>query len=174
MSILKYVSSNSRQSLAAMYQYLTDKEKTDLRHGLIGYGLNPQYADKEMAFVQRLHHFEGSFHVKQYQHVIFAFDVGVCYQYSLDLIYRISNEIGWAILPDRRQMLGAIHYKNTDKVHCHYMMNYINLDGDLYRQQHPLHYYKNRVNAVLQAYGLNKIDCFTPYIDYLYSIMVAH
>lgn len=162
MSILKYVNHNLRTSLVEMYSYLTNPEKTDAS-GLIGYGLNPSYAAEEMLFVQQLPHYEVSCHSKLYQHVIFSFDHGL--QLPFGLIHQISDEIGWVLLPDERQMLGAIHFKNTANVHCHYMMNYISIDGKPYRQNHPLHYYKNRVNAVLQKYGLNDIVCYVPDYD---------
>lgn len=162
MSILKYVNHNRRPSLAAMYSYLVNPEKTDVS-GLLGYGVNPSCATEEMMFVQWLYRFEGSCHPKLYQHVIFSFDVGC--QLPFGLIRQISYEIGLTLLPDERQMLGTIHFKNTEKVHCHYMMNYISIDGKPYRQNHPLHYYKNRVNAVLQKYGLNDIVCYVPDYD---------
>lgn len=162
MSILKYLYRNQRTSPVEMYSYLANPEKTDV-NGLIGYGLNPLYAAEEMLFLQHLYHFEGSCHSRLYQHVIFAFDVDLHLPFGL--IRQIAYEIGLALLTDERQMLGAIHFKNTDKIHCHYMMNYINMDGQLYRQNHPLHYYKNRVNAVLQKYGLKDIVCYVPFID---------
>ena len=67
---------------------------------------------------------------------------------------------------DKRQVFGAIHYLNTDKIHCHYMINYVGIDGTLYRQNYSVYHYRDLVNAILQEYGLNpisKVQCSNSY-----------
>lgn len=155
MSILKFEPRTPR-SLEDMVLYLKDERKTTA-DGLFGIGCNPSYAVLEMEFVQRIFFQEQLAH--PYLQVIFAFDVGI--KFSLQLIRVISQEIGQALILDSRQVFGAIHYLDKpDKIHCHYLINYVGIDGNLYRQNYSLRHYKVEVNMILNFYGLNQIKIF--------------
>ena len=71
-------------------------------------------------------------------------------------------KIGLALILDRRQVFAAIHYlgKAAQKIHCHYMINYVSVDGELYSQTYSLRQYKKAVNAIIVPYGLNPIKMF--------------
>lgn len=156
LSILKFEHRTSR-SLEDMILYLADKSKTT-EDGLFGIGCNPSYVVLEMEFVQRIFSQEQLVH--QYVQVIFAFDVGI--SLPLLLLRNIAIEIGQALISDRRQVFGAIHYLDKpDKVHCHYLINYVSVDGALYRQNYSLWHYKTKVNEILSLYNLNPIRIFT-------------
>ena len=148
MSILKFENRTPR-TLQDMYDYMLDSKKTDAL-GVFGLGINPQYAVMEMEFVQGLHFHEQLAH--PYVQVIFAFDVGI----ALDILAlrQICMEIGYCLMTDERQMLGAVHYKGTDRKHCHYLINYVGMNGNLYRQGSSVIFYKERVNSVLERHGL--------------------
>ena len=154
MSILKYEGRCPR-SLIEMYDYLTDTSKTDIS-GIFGLGVNPSYAVTEMTFVQKVYYMDEI--TRPYVQVIFAFDQYLCL--NIQLLKQICLEIGQCLVLDKRQVFGAIHYKNTDKIHCHYMINYVGIDGNLYRQGYSVIYYKDRVNNVLSKYGLTPIEYY--------------
>ena len=153
MSILKFEYRTPR-SMQGMYSYLTDKTKTS-QEGIFTIGCTSAYAPEEMFLVQEVYYRGNISH--QYLQVIFAFDVGI--NLNFELIRKICIKIGYALILDKRQVLGAIHYleKDSMKVHCHYLINYVGIDGSLYKQQYSLQYYKKKVNEILLAYGLNPI-----------------
>ena len=154
MSILIFENRTPR-SMEQMYQYIFDENKTDL-DGIFGLGVNPQYAVQEMKFVQDIYFRNNLTH--PYLQVIFCFDVGV--SYDTLMLRQICMEIGNCLILDQRQIFGAIHYKNTEKKHCHYMINTVGIRGSLYRQQHSVIFYKDRVNQVLRRYRLNPLEYY--------------
>lgn len=154
MSILK-LEDRTPRSLYEMQNYLIDSDKTDC-DGIFGIGVHPQYAAEEMELVQQLFYKTNLTH--PYVQRIFAFDVGI--DLPILLLRNICMEVGYALLVDHRQVLGAIHYKETNKVHCHYMINYIDIEGNLYRQTYSIYTYKILVNQVLARYGLNPIHFY--------------
>ena len=153
MSILKF-ERRTPKSLRGMYNYLTAEDKTT-REGIFGIGCNPHYAAEEMQFVRDIYQKNHIFH--SYIQVIFAFDEGLFL--PLNDIRQICMDIGQALLLDKRQLFGAIHYlgQNNFKIHCHYIINYIGIDGSLYNQLHSLRFYKNRINDILKHYHLTPI-----------------
>ena len=154
VSILKFEPRTPRP-LEDMISYLTDSTRTT-EDGIFAIGCNPLHAALEMEFVQRLFFYENLVH--PYVQVIFAFDVGV--NLSLSLLRQIAIEIGQVLIVDRRQGFGAIHYLNTDKKHCHYLLNYVSVLGELYRQNYSLWHYKQAVNEILGSYSLNLIKTY--------------
>lgn len=154
MSILNFENRTPR-TMRAMYEYMVDYRKTD-SEGVFGLGVNAYRAVEEMEFVQRVYFRDYIKH--PYIQMIFAFDMGVL----LDMasMRRICMEIGECLLLDERQVLGAIHYKNTDKVHCHYMINYVGMKGQVYRQEMSVIFFKDRVNGILAKNGLKLIDYY--------------
>lgn len=154
MSILKY-ERRTPKTMQEMYDYLLDNRKTDLEH-IFGIGVNPRFAVVEMEYIQRLYRAYGISH--PYIQVIFCFDQGI--DLPLSQIRDICSSIGCCLVGDNRQVLGAIHYKETDKVHCHYMINYVGIYGMLYRQEYSIYHYYKRVNEVLEAYGLTKLPVY--------------
>ena len=157
MSILKFEDRTPRK-LEAMCQYLCDPNKTD-KAGVFGIGVNPYNAASEMRLVQNIYHQENLTH--EYVQVIFCFDMGV--SAPLELLREVCMKIGQVLITDKRQVLGAIHYlDNPEKIHCHYMINYVGLDDSLYRQKYSVFHYKNQVNKILVEYGFREIphyDC---------------
>lgn len=156
MSILKFEDRTPRR-LEAMCQYLCDPNKTDIA-GVFGIGVNPYNASSEMRLVQNIYHQENLTH--EYIQVIFCFDMGV--SAPLGLLREVCLKIGQVLITDKRQVLGAIHYLDKDKIHCHYLINYVGLDGSLYRQKYSVLYYKKQVNKILVEYGFREI----PYYEY--------
>lgn len=151
MSILK-IEPRTPKSMQEMYDYLIDARKTDVQ-GLFGIGVNPRYAVQEMEFVQRYFCKERLLH--PYVQMILAFDIGLCY--NLLALREVCFEIGQRLVLDRRQVFGTIHYKGTDKPHCHYMINYLSIDGHMYRQCYSVYYYRQEVNRILKSHGLSPI-----------------
>ena len=151
MSILKYEYRTPR-NIEKMYEYLTDSKKTDNR-GIFGLGVNPFNAANEMLFVQFVHGEPYLSH--EYVQVIFAFDMGITL--DIEVIREICIKIGEKLITDKRQVFGAIHYLNTDKIHCHYMINYVGIDGSLYRQNYSVYHFRESINKILQEYGLNAV-----------------
>ena len=154
MSILNFENRTPR-TLQEMYDYMLDCRKTDAP-GIFGLGVNPPCAVMEMEFVQGLYFRDQLFH--PYVQVIFAFDVGI----TLDVfaLRPICMEIGRCLVTDERQVLGAIHYKGTDKKHCHYLINYVGMNGNLYRQRYSVIFYKDRVNSILEQHGLCPVEYY--------------
>lgn len=151
MSILKF-ETRTPKTLAQMYQYLMDAEKTDER-GLLGWGINPKKAVEEMEFTQMIYHKENLYH--PYMQIIFSFD-----QYlslPLDTVKKVCMEIGDCLIPDERQGFGVVHFKNTNHIHCHYILNYLSIYGIPYRQIYYIVWYFTKVDEVLRKYGLNEI-----------------
>lgn len=154
MSILKFENRTPR-TLREMYAYLTDPMKTDAMH-TFGIGVNAAFAVDEMEFIQLLYCREHLTH--PYVQAIFAFDEGIFPVYP-DLM-AICMEIGQCLVCDSRQMFGAIHYKGGRNLHCHYMINYVGVNGFLYHQWHTVQYYQRLVNGILGRYGLERIRCY--------------
>lgn len=161
VSILKFEPRTPR-SLEDMISYLADRNKTT-EDGIFAIGCNPIHAALEMQFVQRLYFYDNLVH--PYVQVIFAFDVGI--NLSLSLLRQIAIEIGQVLIVDRRQVFGAIHYLNTDKKHCHYILNYVSVLGELYRQNYSLWHYKQAVNEILGSYSLGLIKVYSNDKNYL-------
>ena|GEM_PF-856277 len=151
MSILKYENRTPR-NIQKMYEYMIDSNKTDDR-GIFGLGVNPYNAANEMLLVQFAH--GKPYLPHEYVQVIFAFDVGITL--DIEVIREICIKIGSVLVIDERQVFGAIHYLNTDKIHCHYMINYVGIDGSLHRQGYSVCHYRDLVNEILQEYGLNLV-----------------
>ena len=72
----------------------------------------------------------------------------------MEICVRIGNIL---MMGDKRQVLGAIHGVGSEKVHCHYLINYVGIDGQLLKQDYSVIYYKDKVNEILQEYGLTPI-----------------
>lgn len=139
-----------------MISYLTDRNKTT-SEGIFGIGCNPLYAALEMEFVQRNFFYDHLTH--PYLQVIFAFDVGV--DLPIKRLRKISINIGHSLLSDRRQLFGAIHFiDKPNKIHCHYIMNYVSTNGSLYRQCYSLWHYKHSINEILNYYDLSLIKIY--------------
>ena len=153
MSILKF-EPNTPRTLAGIIEYILDDRKTD-ENGLIGIGVNPMNAKEEMKMVQQLYYRENLCH--EYIQVIFAFDVGL--KSDIETLREVCTRIGEALIWDKRQVLGAIHYIDTNKVHVHYVINYVGLDGSLYKQKYSIWHYKQLVNDILGEYGYSPIVC---------------
>ena len=151
MSLLKFEDRTPR-SLEDMCAYMCDSSKTD-SNGIFGIGVNPYNAANEMRLVQNIYHRENLTH--EYVQIIFCFDMGV--SAPIELLREVSVKIGQILIRDERQVFGAIHYLNTDKVHCHYLINYVGVDGSLYQQVFHVNHYKRLVNELLAEYG-----CFQP------------
>ena len=154
MSILKY-ERRTPKTMQEMYDYLVDTNKTGNSH-IFGLGVNPMYAVSEMEYVQRIYRAYTIVH--PYIQVIFCFDRGI--NLELPQIRDICISIGYCLIDDERQVLGAIHYKETDKVHCHYMINYVGIHGMLYRQEYCIYHYYRKANEILSAYGLNTLPVY--------------
>ena len=152
MSILKFESSTPR-NLQDMYSYMIDREKTAPQF-IFGIGVNPINAVQEMKLIQHIHGYYNLVH--EYKQVIFCFDTGVKLEESLikKICWRIGEVLNFG---DKRQIVGAIHGIGTDRIHCHYMINYVGIDGALLRQKYSVIHYKNKVNELLQEYGLTPI-----------------
>ena len=138
-----------------MVAYLVDETKTS-EDGIFGIGCNPSFAATEIHFVQKIFFREQLAH--PYLQVIFAFDQGLVL--PINRLRHIAIEIGQILVSDQRQIFGAIHYRNTDKIHCHYLINFVNVFGELFQQKFSLWHYKCQINKVLKFYGLNKIHFF--------------
>lgn len=155
MSILKFVDGTPK-NLRAMYNYMVDSSKTNPKW-IFGLGVNPTSAVEEMKFVQQVYGYYNLMH--EYKQCIFCFDVGLKLEGNLiiEVCYRIGEILQFG---DRRQILGAIHGVGTEKIHCHYMVNYVGIDGSLLRQQYSVIYYKKCINEILKEYELNPIYYF--------------
>ena len=151
MSVL-VLENRTPRSLEGMYEYLSNPQKTNGK-GMFGLGVNPGAPVPEMQFVQDIYHKDDLSH--PYSQVILSFDKDI----PLDFpeIQDICMEVGQVLTSDERQVFGAIHSQGTDNLHCHYMINYVGIDGRLYRQGHHVNYYKREVNEILEAHGLNPI-----------------
>ena len=153
MSILKFENRTPR-NLQKMYKYLCNPQKTNI-YGIFGIGLNPMAAVADMKFMQNLYGQHRLTH--EYFQVIFTFDKGLL----LDIIKarEICIKIGEVLITDKRQVFGAIHYLNKDaqKMHCHYLINYVGTDGSLYRQSYSVYHFRESINKILQEYGLNVV-----------------
>ena len=151
MSILKFENRTPRD-IQEMYDYMIDESKTN-ESLIFGLGVNPQNAVAEMKFVQYIYGRYNLMH--KYKQVIFSFDVGL--ELTPEIILEVCIRIGQALVLDKRQVFGAIHGIGTGYVHCHYMINYVGIDGSLLRQEYSVIYYKRKVNEVLSDYGLTPI-----------------
>ena len=151
MSLLKFEDRTPR-SLEDMCAYMCDSSKTD-SNGIFGIGVNPYNAANEMRFIQNCYRRENLTH--EYTQRIFCFDEGI--KMDIGTLREVCERIGQVLITDKRQVLGAIHYFATDKPHCHYLINYVGVDGSLYQQGFHVNHYKRLVNEILAEY-----DCFQP------------
>ena len=151
MSILKFENRTPRD-IQEMYNYMINESKTN-ESLIFGLWVNPQNAVAEMNFVQYVYSRYNLMH--KYKQVIFSFDVGL--ELSPEIIIEVCFRIGHVLVLDKRQVFGAIHGIGTRYVHCHYMINYVGIDGTLLRQEYSVIYYKRKVNEILSDYGLTPI-----------------
>ena len=152
MSILVFEPRTPRK-LEEMYYYLSDPAKTSW-DGMFGIGVTVGEAVTQMRFVQNIYKYENLLH--DYFQIIFCFDVGITA--NLGFLREMCERIGRVLITDERQVFGAIHYLDKpDKIHCHYMINFVGTDGSLYRQKFSVQHYKDLVNAILAEYGLSLI-----------------
>ena len=156
MSILKF-ETRTPKSLSEIYSYLTDKKKTDI-NGIFGIGCNPETAVSDMEFIQKLYYHDNLPH--PYLQVIFSFDRKM--KLPFHSIKNICFQIGNVLIIDKRQVFGAIHYlgKDSENIHCHFIINFIGIEGTKYKQWFSLRHYKISVNKILTFYGLEKIKFF--------------
>lgn len=138
-----------------MISYLVDETKTSTA-GIFGIGCNPDFAALEFNFVQKIFFREQISH--PYLQVIFAFDQGLVL--PINRLRHIAIEIGKILVSDQRQIFGAIHYRNTNKIHCHFLINLVNVFGKLFQPKFSLWHYKCQVNEILDSYGLSRIHFF--------------
>lgn len=154
MSILKFENRTPR-TLEDMCVYMRDPLKTDIS-GVFGIGLiNPYNAETEMKFIQNFYRQDNLTY--EYLQIIFCFDKGI--EADIGTMREVCERIGQVLITDKRQVLGAIHYLSTDKIHCHYLINYVGIDGSLYQQKFSVLHYKKLVNSILIAYGFQPIKC---------------
>ena len=152
MSILKFENRTPR-TLEDMCVYMRDPLKTDIS-GVFGIGLiNPYNAETEMRFIQNFYRRNNLTH--DYLQIIFCFDEGI--ESDIGTLREVCERIGQVLITDKRQVLGAIHYLSTDKIHCHYLINYVGVDGSVYHQGFSVLHYKKLVNTILIAYGFQPI-----------------
>ena len=151
MSLLKFEDRTPR-SLKDMCAYMCDANKTD-SSGIFGIGVNPYNAANEMRFIQNCYRREKLTH--EYTQRIFCFDEGT--DADIFILREVCERIGQVLITDKRQVLGAIHYLDTDKPHCHYLINYVGVDGSSYQQRFSVLHYKKLVNEILAEY-----DFFQP------------
>lgn len=151
MSILRFESRTPR-NLQDMYNYVVDKSKTN-GIWIFGVGVNPANAVAEMKFVQYVYGRHNL--IYEYKQIIFSFDEGI--KINEDVLLEVCVRIGYALILDERQVLGAIHGVGTSRVHCHYLINYVGIDGSLLRQKFSVVFYKRRINEILSEYGLTPI-----------------
>lgn len=151
MSILRFESRTPR-NLQDMYNYVVDKSKTN-GIWIFGVGVNPANAVAEMKFVQYVYGRHNLIH--EYKQIIFSFDEVI--KINEDVLLEVCVRIGYALILDERQVLGAIHGVGTSRVHCHYLINYVGIDGSLLRQKFSVVFYKRRINEILSEYGLTPI-----------------
>ena len=156
MSILKFEPRTPR-TLSGMYNYLIDPTKTS-EAGIFAIGCNPKFAVEEFEFVHKIYFIENLTH--PYLQVIFTFDENTTLPFYF--IRDICMRIGQVLILDRRQVFAAIHYigKDSAKIHCHYMINYVSIDGELYKQTYSLRHYKEKVNDIIIPYSLEAIKTF--------------
>ena len=150
MSVLK-IENRTPRTLEEMQDYMSDDKKV-MPNGTFGIGVNPSAPAYEMKLVQDIYHKEALTH--EYVQMIFAFDVDI--ELEPQKIREICQRIAAVLVLDERQVYAAIH-QDTKKIHCHFMINYVGVNGDLYRQGHYVNYYKQCVNNILLEYELNPI-----------------
>ena len=126
------------KSLEAMVNYMFDHRKTD-DECIFGIGINPRFCKYELWFPWKYFNITPDEITHPYVQVIVSLDempVFIKSQWT-----PIFHEIGCALITDRRQVIGSIHFKGKGHVHCHYLINYVSVEGKLYRQVYlPSHY----------------------------------
>ena len=151
MSIDRFVPETPK-SLQEMSDYLSDPRKTTT-DSFIGIGVNPKNMVEEMQFVQDVYSH------KQFRHPyvqnIFAFDVDT--KLDMETLREICTRIASVLVNDERQVAGVIHFENDHRIACHYIINYVGMDGSLYRQQYSVEHYRKKINEILEEYGLQPI-----------------
>jgi hypothetical protein len=158
MSILRFENRTPR-TLQGIYDYVLDPSKTssDLSF-TIGVGLLT--AVKEMELVRRCHNKK---YTSPYVHFIFCFDKNLNGKSHLYLC-AVAKEIALALIHDQRQCFGAVHINKPNQLHIHIIINTTSINGELWRQQGSVLYYKKKVNTILIKYGLTpiKFDEYKP------------
>lgn len=157
MSILIFEPRNRRHHLHEMYAYLVDHNKTT-QDSFIGFNVNPYNPVPEMQLVQNYHHYPfWDVAYKTYQQIIFSFDNFI--KEDNPFLKPICTEIGLVLLGnDQRQLFAAIHFNGTKNIHCHYMLNYIDIHGKAYRQKYKIHHYQILINEILSKYNFPLIN----------------
>ena len=141
------------KSLEEMYYYMSDPNKTTCE-AMFGIGVTIEEVVPQMKFVQSVYKIEKLLH--EYLQVIFCFDVGI--RRNIAFLKEVCERIGCVLITDERQVFGAIHHLDKpDNIHCHYMINFVGIDGSLYRQKFSVQHYKCRVNEILAEYNLSPI-----------------
>lgn len=159
MSILRFITGTPK-TLEEMYNYITDPAKTD-KDFIFGIGINPFDMVNQMLFV---HHAYRRYPYHPYKQIVFSFDKNI--NLSMEKIKDVCIKIGYKLISDRRHLVGAIHYKNEDNIHCHYILNYVSADGEMYEQYGGIYSYRQKINPILKRNRLNPIGHLEEWIDY--------
>lgn len=141
------------KSLEEMCRYLADPKKTN-KDCFIGVGVNPFNAANEMQFVQDVYPHESLKH--PYIQEILPFDVDT--KLDMKTLREVCTRIASVLILDERQVFGVIHFEDEHRIACHYIINYVGMDGSLYRQQHSVYYFRHKINEILKEYGLQPIN----------------
>ena len=137
------------KSLEEMHYYMSDPNKTTL-DAMFGIGVTINGVVTQMKFVQSVYKVDNLLH--EYLQVIFCFDSGI----KANIAF--LKEVCRVLITDERQVFGAIHYLDKpNNIHCHYMINFVGIDGSLYRQKFSVQHYKCLVNEILAEYNLSPI-----------------
>ena len=152
MSILKFVHNNKRHHLYEMYAYLADPNKTTT-DSFIGFNVNPANPIPEMDLIQNYYHYPSwDYSHKTYQQIILSFDDFITKDNPF--IRTVCTQVGFILRDnDPRQIFASIHFIGTNNIHCHYMLNYVDIMGNLYRQSYSIHHYRLLINDVLFKYN---------------------
>ena len=148
MAIHKIVDKTPK-SLEKMCKYLADPKKTN-KNCFIGVGVNPYNAANEMQFVQDVYAHESLKH--PYVQEILSFDVDT--KLDIETLREICTRIASVFVLDERQVYGVIHFEDEHRIACHYIINYVGMDGSLYRQTYSVYHYREKINEILEEYGL--------------------
>lgn len=141
------------KSLEEMHYYMSDPNKTTL-DAMFGIGVTINGVVTQMKFVQSVYKVDNLLH--EYLQVIFCFDSGI--KANIAFLKEVCERIGRVLITDERQVFGAIHYLDKpNNIHCHYMINFVGIDGSLYRQKFSVQHYKCLVNEILAEYNLSPI-----------------
>lgn len=146
MLIVKFENRTPRP-LEKMVEYVFDPEKTDEDCSL-GIGINPRFCQDEWWVPWKIYNISPEDIAHTYVQVIVSLELMPVFLKSLWI--PIFYEIGQSLITDRRQVIGGIHFKGTEHVHCHYLINYLSFEGTLYRQEHKVSYYRAKIEQVVE------------------------